>query len=239
MLQTVGVVMSIGLADSVNPSTVGPALYLASGQRGLRQLVQFTLAAFIVYFLGGVILTIGPGQLLIGLVPNPPPHIRFLIELGVGLALLIGSGLVWRRRRAFAERGSPRVAGTNKSGAVLGASIMAAELPTAFPYFAAVAVIVGSGVGLFEQLILLGIFNICFVLPLLAVAITLLSGGKRARRLLTRARRLVDQHWPRVLAGGLGLIGAFALLLGATGLIGERHGAVARAVRQLHSSIKL
>ena len=32
MLRRVGVAISVGLADSLNPSTVGPALYLATGQ---------------------------------------------------------------------------------------------------------------------------------------------------------------------------------------------------------------
>ncbi len=33
MLRLIALVVSIGLADSMNPSTVVPALYLASGER--------------------------------------------------------------------------------------------------------------------------------------------------------------------------------------------------------------
>ena len=37
MLRLIGVVISVGLADSLNPSTVGPALYIATArQRVLR-----------------------------------------------------------------------------------------------------------------------------------------------------------------------------------------------------------
>ena len=37
MLRRVGVAISVGLADSLNPSTVGPALYLATvGKRVWR-----------------------------------------------------------------------------------------------------------------------------------------------------------------------------------------------------------
>jgi hypothetical protein len=42
MLRLIGLVISIGLADSVNPTTVGPALYLASGERGRHRVAVFT-----------------------------------------------------------------------------------------------------------------------------------------------------------------------------------------------------
>ena len=32
MLRLIGLVISIGLADSLNPTTIAPALYLATGQ---------------------------------------------------------------------------------------------------------------------------------------------------------------------------------------------------------------
>ena len=33
MLRRIGVAISVGLADSLNPSTVGPALYIATGRK--------------------------------------------------------------------------------------------------------------------------------------------------------------------------------------------------------------
>jgi hypothetical protein len=41
------------------------------------------------------------------------------------------------------------------------------ELRTAFPYFAAIAAIVGSGIGTSRQIALLVLFDVCFVLPLI------------------------------------------------------------------------
>ena len=51
MLRLVGIVISIGLADSLNPSTIAPALYLATGERGRERVAEFTFAVFAVYFL--------------------------------------------------------------------------------------------------------------------------------------------------------------------------------------------
>ena len=56
---------------------------------------------------------------------------------------------------------------------MLGASITAVELPTAFPYFAAIAAILGAGLGPVRDLVLLLVFNLCFVLPLVAIVATL------------------------------------------------------------------
>ncbi len=71
MLRLIGIMISIGLADSLNPSTIGPALYLAAQPRPRVALAQFTAGVFIVYFLGGALVALGPGQLVLSLVPKP------------------------------------------------------------------------------------------------------------------------------------------------------------------------
>ena len=48
MLRLFGIVVSIGLADSMNPSMIAPGLYLALGERARSSLIQFTLAVFAV-----------------------------------------------------------------------------------------------------------------------------------------------------------------------------------------------
>ena len=91
----------------------------------------------------------------------------------------------------------PNVDPSGRSSALLGATITAVELPTAFPYFAAIAAIVGSGVGPARQVILLLLFNVCFVLPLLVIVATLWFGGVTPNR-CWRSARLP----PAPLAGG-------------------------------------
>ena len=60
-----------GSADSLNPTTVGPALYLATLRRRIWRVTLFTTGVFSVNLAVGLVLTIGPGRLLLGLVPNP------------------------------------------------------------------------------------------------------------------------------------------------------------------------
>src|SRR5881275_1259806 len=65
MLRLAGVAISVGLADSLNPSTVGPALYLATAQRAVLRVLLFTVGVFAVDVVGGIGLTVGPGRLLL------------------------------------------------------------------------------------------------------------------------------------------------------------------------------
>src|SRR5436305_30469 len=137
MFRLIGLVLSIGLADSLNPTTIAPALYLATGEHPRARVTEFTLGVFAVYLVGGAAIALGPGQLLLALVPKPNHHTRYLIELIAGIALLVSAALLWHNRARLAERKMPDVSTKGRSSAILGATITAVELPTAFPYFAA------------------------------------------------------------------------------------------------------
>jgi cytochrome c biogenesis protein CcdA len=236
MLRLIGLVVSIGLADSLNPSTIAPALYLSTGEGARHSLIEFTAGVFGVYFLGGAIIALGPGQLLLSLVPHPGPHLRYLLEVVAGVAMLAGAAFLWGYRDRLARRELPEPNPSGKSSAVLGATITAVELPTAFPYFAAIAAIVGSGLDPVRQLVLLVIFNICFVLPLLAIIATLTLAGDDAERMIASVRQRLEAHWPEILAVLALLAGTFVTILGITGLasVSRGHfGHFARRVRRL------
>jgi len=91
MLRLIGLMISIGFADSLNPSTIAPAMYLATNERNARsQVTQFTLAVFAVYLIGGLAVALGPGELLLHLVPHPRPGLKYLFEIIGGVVLLLG-----------------------------------------------------------------------------------------------------------------------------------------------------
>jgi cytochrome c biogenesis protein CcdA len=230
MLQLIGVVITVGLADSLNPSTLGPALYLAATEHGLRQVLLFTAGVFIVSLAGGWLLVFGPGAAILSLVPKPDPTVRYWLELVAGALLIAGALITWWRRAALAARGLPTPKEGGKSGFVLGVSIMAVELPTAFPYFGAIAAIVGSRLNDGQQVILLVIYNVVFVLPLLVIAVALARQGERGAQMLERARQAMERYWPKALAWLLGVLGTIVVLLGVTGLISQGNGAVSHAV---------
>src|SRR6201994_1720593 len=98
VLRLAGIAISIGIADSLNPSTIGPALYLASGERARERVIEFTLAVFAVYLAGGVLFALGPGQLLRSLIPHPHNQVAHIVETVVGASLILGGVLLCQRR---------------------------------------------------------------------------------------------------------------------------------------------
>lgn len=222
MLRLIGLVISIGLADSLNPTTIAPALYLAASDGAKSRVAQFTVGVFAVYFLGGALIALGPGQLLLALVPKPSHTTKYVLELIVGATMLVAGVGLWRYRARLSTRQAPQPRAEGKSSAILGATISAVELPTAFPYFAAIAAIVGSGPGPIHQVLLLVLFNVCFILPLLGILATLWWAGDRADEVLARWRAFLQRYWPILLSGVALLAGVFVTALGVTGLAATR-----------------
>jgi cytochrome c biogenesis protein CcdA len=233
MLRYIGLVVSIGLADSLNPTTIAPALFLAIGERSRGRVIRFTIGVFVVYLLGGLIIALGPGQLLLSLIPRPDGRTRWILEIVAGLGMLVGAAYLWRNRERLSRRELPEADADGKSSAILGATITAVELPTAFPYFYAIAAIVGSGFDPVRQVVLLVMFNICFILPLLAIVATLTFAGEDAERVLGLVRGWLRTHWPKLLAIVGVLAGVFVTVLGVTGLAGSGHGHIGRFARRL------
>jgi cytochrome c biogenesis protein CcdA len=237
MLRLIGLCISIGIADSFNPTTIGPALYLASSEGARGKVIRFTGAVFTVYLVGGLIIALGPGELLLSLVPHPGRHLSYILELLAGVAMLTAAAFLWgyRDRLGHRER-ALQVGADRRSSALLGATITAVELPTAFPYFAAIAAIVGSGMDIVRQMLLLLLFNVCFIAPLLAIVATLTFAGPNAQRMLSTGRAKLEAHWPVVLATLALLAGLFVTFLGITGLGSLRRdhlGGFARGLRHL------
>ena len=218
-LQLAGIVISVGLADAINPSTLGPALYLATGRKPVLRVLLFTAGVFLVNFVAGVALTIGPGRLLLGLVPHPRSNVKHAIELVAGLVLVGVAVALWVGRRHLARRELPMREGGGTSSVVAGVSIAAVELPTAVPYFAVIAAIAASNASVVGSIVLITLYCVAFVAPLLAIVVVLLVARDKADRVLQRAGDWLQRRWPEVLATLLLLVGGGLAVLGATGLV--------------------
>lgn len=237
MLRLFGIVISIALADSMNPSTIAPGLYLALGERPRRNLIQFTLGVFAVNFVGGAVIVLGPGQVILHLVPHLHATAKHILETIAGVVMLIGAAVLWVKRKSLRMRELPSPSGENRSAILLGVTISVVELPTAFPYFAAIAAIVGSGLGAIRQLVALAIYNVAFLLPLILMIGVLAVAGEKAKQMIEAARDWLQKHWPSLLAVLALVAGVFVTLLGVTGLVSGQHNTVGRLSRQFRRAI--
>jgi cytochrome c biogenesis protein CcdA len=86
------------------------------------------------------------------------------------------------------------------------------ELLTAFPYFAAIAMIVGSGVSAPEKVALIVLYCVVYTLPLIAIAVVFAVMGQRAEAVVRPIGDWLFTHWPAIVAPltaavGIALVG--------------------------------
>lgn len=235
MLRVMGLVAVIALADSANPATIAPGLYLASGQRARSRVLEFALAVFVVQLAAGLLIALGPGDLLLHALPKLSQSVRYTVEIAVGAALIVMASVLWIRRKRVARKDLPEP--KRKSTLTLGATIVVVELPTAFPYFAAIVAAIGSGMNAAGQALVLAIFNLCFVIPLVMILGLLLVAPGHAQGILRQAREGLQRRWPVAFAVLMGVAGILAIVLGVSGFVSTGHGSVARSISRVRRSV--
>ena len=162
-------------------------------------------------------IVVGPGQALLALIPRPGVETRHLLELCLGGGLLVLAGALWLGRKRVARDVTRDQGRVDRSSFLVGAGISAVELPTAFPYFAAMAAIVGSGMNMSTQIGVLVLYNAVFIAPLLAILGVRSLARERGRRWLERIRADLDKRLA-VLLPGLALVaGVVLVVLGTVG----------------------
>jgi cytochrome c biogenesis protein CcdA len=238
MLHLLALVLSIGLADGINLTSIGPALYLSAERNPRRNVAQFAAGYFVVLLFGGLVLTVGPGRAILALVPTPTLRTRYILETIAGVAMLIAAATLWWRRERLSQRTTAHSQQSKERPPfLLGAAISGVELPTAFPYFAAIVAIIGSGLDIANQILLVGIYDFCFILPLVAIVAVLAIAGDRAVKILTRARDLWKDHWPKLAVAVALIAGVLVTTLGVTGLELHAQGPAGSLSRRLHHAI--
>src|SRR6185312_5158031 len=138
-----------------------------------------------------------------------------------GVSLVLGGAAVWLRRDSLTRRRAAKTAPGKRSGqsaALMGGGIAGVELVTAFPYFAAIGIIVGSSASTPGKVFLLGVYNVAYILPLIGITVVCLVMGPRASAFLNRIRDRALTHWPVVVAPLAVVLGAAMTVFGAVRL---------------------
>jgi cytochrome c biogenesis protein CcdA len=218
VLQLVALVAAIAVVDSINPTTIGPALYLATADNARRSLSAFTAGVGGVSLAGGLFLTFGPGQLLIDLIPHPGKKVEHQLEVALGVAAVLIALVLWLLRSRLSGHVHEKAHQVDRSSLLLGAGIMLVELPTAFPYFAVIAAIVSADVGRISEALLVLLFNVIFVAPLLGILVARTFAGKGAVERLQRLRVWLHTRMGVLLPLAVLIVGIVLLAIGGAGL---------------------
>jgi len=209
-------VVVIAAPDSLNPSLIVAAVFLTLGAHPIRRSLVFTIAAFVVTLAGGLAIALGLGDLILSLLPKLSRTAKYDVIIAVGVLVMIGGAVIWWRRGALASKPSDahREPGAGGSAVLLGAGIAGVELLTAFPYFAAIAMVIGSSVSAPGKVFLLVLYNIIYVLPLIAIVVIRAIMGEKGSELLIPVSEWIETQWPVVAAPIAGLAGAALTVYG-------------------------
>ncbi len=220
MTHLLALVLLVAFVDSLNPSTIAPALYLAAGRKEApRRLIEFIVGAFAVNFVAGILIAVGPGQALLAIIPKPGDEARHLLELIAGVVILGVAAALWVGREHVARHVSANEGRFDRSSLLVGAGVMLVELPTAIPYFAVIAAVVSSGHALPTQIALLAIFNAVLFAPLFAILVIRLVASERGLRLLERLRQTLDRRLATLVPILVALVGLVLIVLGTAGVL--------------------
>jgi cytochrome c biogenesis protein CcdA len=114
---------------------------------------------------------------------------------------------------------APSSSDNNRGALALGAGLMAVELPTAVPYFAAIAAILAEHLALVTEIALLLLYNVMFVAPLIALAAVRRVADERAVARLEAVGGWLRSRAAVLLAALLALAGFGVATVGVAGLI--------------------
>jgi cytochrome c biogenesis protein CcdA len=208
-------VVLIAVPDSLNPSLIVAAVYLTLGRHPVRRSIVFTVAAFVVTLAGGLAIALGLGDLIRSLLPKLSRTAKYDVITAVGVLMMCGGAVIWWRRDALASKPSdPHPAPPGGSAVLLGAGIAGVELLTAFPYFAAIAMVLGASVSGAGKVLLLVIYNVIYVLPLIAIVVVRAIMGERGAELIVPISDWIEQKWPVVVAPIAAVAGAALTVYG-------------------------
>jgi cytochrome c biogenesis protein CcdA len=155
--------LALALVDSINPSAIVITLYLLSRERVAAQVVVYIATIFLTYLALGAMMMLGIDALVLSLRTTAGGRLGLIVQILVGLAMLLYA--IWPPTTA---KSAPRVepsASTYAALALLGVTVTTMELPTALPYFGAIALLTSADLPITRWLPLLVLYNAVFILP--------------------------------------------------------------------------
>jgi cytochrome c biogenesis protein CcdA len=169
--------LALAVLDSINPSAIVVTLYLLSHERVTAQVVVYVAAIFLTYLTLGALMMVGIDALLPSLRTTIGARLGFIGQGLIGLALLL-----YAIRAPTTAKSARRVepsASTYAALAFLGVTVTAMELPTAVPYFGAIALLTTADLPMVRWLPLLVLYNAIFVLPPVVLLVGHIVFGRR------------------------------------------------------------
>ena len=209
--------LGLALVDSINPSAIVVTLYLLSRERPAAHVLVYLGAIFVTYLTLGVTMMSGIDALLPSLKPAVDERLGFIVQGLIGLAML-----VYAIRAPATAKSAPRVEPSARTSAalfLLGVTVTAMELPTALPYFGAIALLTTAELTISQWLPLLVVYNAIFVLPPIALLAGHTLFGRRLDARYAELRERLQAGAHETMMWILGLVGGGLLVTSVVELV--------------------
>lgn len=155
----------LALLDSLNPSALVVALWLLSRPQPAPRLLAYVGGILVSYLALGVAMMLGFTALSARLGQALDHPVALIVQGTLGTALLAYALFAPSTAHAAQDPGLPPASAKLLGFAMLGMAVTAAELVTALPYFAAIALMIGDKLEPAQWLPLLLGYNLIFVAP--------------------------------------------------------------------------
>jgi cytochrome c biogenesis protein CcdA len=202
--------LALALVDSINPSAIVVTLYLLSRDRVPAQVLVYVAAIFVTYLALGLTMMLGFDALLPSLRTAGSGRLGLVVQGDNGFAMLL-----YAIRAPTTGKSSSRIeprASTYAALAFLGVTVTTMELPTAVPYFGAIALLTTADLPLSRWLPLLVLYNLIFVLPPLMLLAGHVIFGSRLDARYAALRERLQAGARETMLWILGLVGGGLLV---------------------------
>lgn len=144
---------ALALVDSINPSAIAVTLLLLSRPRARTSVAVYVATIFLTYLTIGAALVLGLDAALPAVKSMAGGRLERIVQGVIGLVML-GYSIAAPKTSGADAPSEPRAASL-AALVVLGVTVTAMELPTALPYFGAVALLTAADLPLVDWLPLL------------------------------------------------------------------------------------
>ncbi len=200
----------LALVDSINPSAIVVTLFLLSRQRAKAQVAVYLATIFLTYLTLGAMMVLGFDAVMPAGTAMTGGRLEWIVQGAIGLAMLVYA--IAAPKTARADSPSEPRASTWVALVVLGVTVTAMELPTALPYFGAVALLTAADLSLAQWLPLLVAYNVIFVLPPLLLFMGHALFGQRASARYATLHDRLRRGARETMLWILGLVGSGLLI---------------------------
>lgn len=216
MFDLLPIVISLLLVDALNPVLLAATVYAVGTDRPYANSLSLLAAHTVAYFAAGIVIALGIDRIM-DYLANPTP-IDFVIQLLLGVGMIIAG--IRSRDGSTAESKQPPGALTPGSAIAYGVLLTVIGVPFALPYFAVLDQFLKVELSWQWTLLLLGAYNLFYVLPFLLVPAALAVLGDSSRALFQHISEWVDRVAGWILPKALVLLG-LALIVDAAVYFGR------------------